>query len=277
LNKIEEIDLKAKDPEEKTIICNEQCDSQCDQQCVQQKSIMDEIFKHFEIPTENNKHSCFYKGVNCTGDGFVTDIWFVNRGFVNKTIPDLFHKLKSLKALLLGENNLMGSIPPSLGKGFLPLQLLWLRKCLWNYNETEDNKLTGTIPARLANFRGLRELNLRGNQFHGTFPTRFLNILNNLDLLNLGRNNLSGPIPISYGLPSPIRPTPPSDSDVLGPPLDDIVNCKFRFQKETLDWLGKSAIQSPSLTIISLCKSVIEWRNYYRIGKTQLFDKYQYQ
>ena len=73
LDQLKEIDLQARDPEEvPSTICNEQCDPQC----VKQKSTMEEIFEHFDIPTVNDKHSCFYEGINCNTDGFVTDIWF---------------------------------------------------------------------------------------------------------------------------------------------------------------------------------------------------------
>ena len=56
------------------------------------------------------------------------------------------------------------------------------------------NKLTGPIPAELANLDSLRTLDLRGNQLAGPIPTELAQ-LTNLEVLHLNGNRLTGPVP----------------------------------------------------------------------------------
>ena len=57
-----------------------------------------------------------------------------------------------------------------------------------------ENRLTGTIPAELANLDNLQELYLWGNQLTGSIPAG-LSDFANLEGLNLSYNQLTGPIP----------------------------------------------------------------------------------
>jgi Leucine-rich repeat (LRR) protein len=60
------------------------------------------------------------------------------------------------------------------------------------------NQLNGTIPAELANFSHLVELNLEGNQIAGSIPPQLGN-LSSLQFLFLHNNQLTGSIPANLG------------------------------------------------------------------------------
>lgn len=74
------------------------------------------------------------------------------------------------------ENNLIGTIPESLGN-LTNLQQL----------DLSHNQLTGTIPSQLGNLTNLRKLSFVGNQLTGTIPAELAN-LTNLWTLNIGYN-----------------------------------------------------------------------------------------
>ena len=66
------------------------------------------------------------------------------------------------------------------------------------------NRLSGSIPANLANNSNLKSLSLRDNQLSGSIPPELGN-LSNLWSLNLGTNQLTGHIPSELGNLSSLR------------------------------------------------------------------------
>uniref|UniRef100_A0A0E0P662 Uncharacterized protein n=1 Tax=Oryza rufipogon TaxID=4529 RepID=A0A0E0P662_ORYRU len=80
--------------------------------------------------------------------------------------------MSALQILNLAQNNLSGSIPPSLGKRF----------------SMSNNKIEGFIPASLANASKLQWISLNNNKLVGTVPS--LGSLSNLYILVLGNNYL---------------------------------------------------------------------------------------
>ena len=88
-----------------------------------------------------------------------------------------------VKELRLESNQLVGEIPPSLGR-LASLEAL----TLWG------NRLSGPIPPELSNLTELRVLDLWSNQLDGPIPPQ-LGSLTKLVELFLGRNRLSGSIP----------------------------------------------------------------------------------
>ncbi|MEM1325981.1 MAG: S8 family serine peptidase [Bacteroidota bacterium] len=87
----------------------------------------------------------------------------------------------------LSDNNLVGTIPSSLGNMTSLFQL-----------SLSNNQLTGTIPAALGNCSELRFLSLSNNMLDGTIPPE----LGNLELLNqlqISNNKLTGTIPFQLG------------------------------------------------------------------------------
>lgn len=88
--------------------------------------------------------------------------------------------------LLLQDNNLAGTIPPSIGD-LSNLTSLYLI----------SNQLTGSIPSEMGNLTKLDTLSLGGNGLTGNIPFSFGNLMN-LAFLNLATNKLSGNIPFSF-------------------------------------------------------------------------------
>jgi len=89
--------------------------------------------------------------------------------------------------LVLDDNNLTGTLPALLAN------LTELRRLVLN-----GNSLSGRIPPELGNLDKLTMLNLRGNALEGSIPAE-LGALANLDTLELFSNDLSGPIPPELG------------------------------------------------------------------------------
>ncbi|XP_045829488.1 probable LRR receptor-like serine/threonine-protein kinase At3g47570 isoform X2 [Trifolium pratense] len=88
-----------------------------------------------------------------------------------------------LNKLLLGANNLVGTIPPSLGN-ISSLQNITLAR----------NQLEGSIPRVLGKLSNLKDLNLGSNNFSGEIPYSLYN-LSNIQVFVLGENQFSGYLP----------------------------------------------------------------------------------
>ena len=102
------------------------------------------------------------------------------------SIPAELGNLTYLQELGLYNNQLSGPIPAELGN-LSNLQILRLGR----------NQLSGSIPAELGNLTYLQELSLHNNQLSGSIPGQLGN-LTNLQSLILATNQLSGVIPLSF-------------------------------------------------------------------------------
>jgi len=93
-------------------------------------------------------------------------------------------------SLTLYSNQLTGSIPPWLGN--LP-NLMYL--------DLDTNQLEGSIPPELQNLSKLVDLYLDNNFLEGVFAEELAKLTNlqNLEILGLGGNRFSGPIPPEIG------------------------------------------------------------------------------
>ncbi|KAJ0970258.1 hypothetical protein J5N97_023135 [Dioscorea zingiberensis] len=120
--------------------------------------------------------------------------------------------LTSIAVIALGNNNLSGNIPSSIGT------LIWLQALHLGNNsingtlpqelksctrlETLDvgeNRLAGEIPTWIGeSLPNLRILRLRSNMFHGFIPPQ-ISLLTSLQILDLADNGLSGIIPHGLG------------------------------------------------------------------------------
>ena len=103
------------------------------------------------------------------------------------SIPAELGNLTYLQELGLYNNQLSGPIPAELGN-LSNLQILRLGQ----------NQLSGSIPAELGNLTYLQELSLHNNQLSGSIPGQLGN-LTNLQYLYLNYNQLSGSIPGQLG------------------------------------------------------------------------------
>ncbi len=116
----------------------------------------------------------------------VTNINLGNNN-LNGGIPASLGNLSSLQDLNLGQNQLSGGLPPALAN-LVVLQSL----------DLHQNQLSGAIPSALEKLFSLQSLNLSQNQFTGGIPST-LGDISNLQSLNLSQNQLGGIIPSSLG------------------------------------------------------------------------------
>ncbi|KAB2631587.1 LRR receptor-like serine/threonine-protein kinase GSO2 [Pyrus ussuriensis x Pyrus communis] len=129
-------------------------------------------------------------------------------GPISSNIDQMMPKLEEL---LLDENHLNGTIPPSICK-MQKLQILSLRSNqfsgelphAWNmesimvFLDVGQNNLSGKIPTSLGVLRSLEILKLNDNNFGGEIPDALQNC-SSLRSIDLGDNKLSGKIPLWIG------------------------------------------------------------------------------
>ncbi|XP_027941326.1 probable LRR receptor-like serine/threonine-protein kinase At3g47570 [Vigna unguiculata] len=112
---------------------------------------------------------------------------------LNGKLPSWFGlgSMTRLNKLLLGANDLVGTIPPSLGN-LSSLQHITVAR----------NHLVGSIPHVLGRLSNLKELNLGLNDLSGVVPDSLYN-LSNIQIFVLGVNRLSGTFPPKMQLAFP--------------------------------------------------------------------------
>jgi len=112
---------------------------------------------------------------------------------LNGKIPSWFGlgSMTRLNKLLLGANDLVGTIPPSLGN-LSSLQNITVAR----------NHLVGSIPHVLGRLSNLKELNFGLNDFSGVVPDSLYN-LSNIQIFVFGVNRLSGTFPPNMQLAFP--------------------------------------------------------------------------
>ena len=103
----------------------------------------------------------------------------------------------SVTRLRLGDNGLMGPMPPEIGD-LASLEVLLLGSGSYGTGEEESNELTGPIPAELGKLASLRILTLADNSLSGPIPPE-LGRLSSLTSLWLFDNQLTGTIPSALG------------------------------------------------------------------------------
>jgi Leucine-rich repeat (LRR) protein/PKD repeat protein len=131
---------------------------------------------------------CTWYGVTCdAGETAVKELVLDQNNLVG-TLPSSLGNLTSLTRLNLYFNKLSGTIPTELG------DLTHLTYLDLSYNR----HLSSTIPAQLGNLTQLAYLNLGLNQLSGSIPTQ-LTSLTSLTWLDLDDNELSGSIPTGLG------------------------------------------------------------------------------
>ncbi|MBA0859882.1 hypothetical protein Goshw_011738, partial [Gossypium schwendimanii] len=111
------------------------------------------------------------------------EVLFIDKNLLTGEIPDCWNQLESLTFLNLGNNNLTGKIPPSLGRTGLD----WLN--------LRNNSMFGELPSTLQNLTNLSILDLSENHFSGNIPTWIGDKLSTLMILSLRSNNFDGQIP----------------------------------------------------------------------------------
>ncbi|KAM1792222.1 hypothetical protein ACFX12_036099 [Malus domestica] len=89
-----------------------------------------------------------------------------------------------------------------------------------------ENHLTGTIPPSVCNMQQLGVLSLRSNQFYGELP-RAWNVGSKLWFLDVGLNNLSGNIPTSLGVLSSLQVLKLNNNNFGGEIPNSLRNCSI--------------------------------------------------
>jgi len=102
-------------------------------------------------------------------------------------LPSSLGNFSALTSLVLFGNNLSGSIPPSISnlRNLIVIQI-------------SDAHLTGEIPSSFGNLTNLEQVFLASNQLSGSLPASLSN-LTHLRVLFLGDNQFTGTIPASLG------------------------------------------------------------------------------
>jgi Leucine-rich repeat (LRR) protein len=137
--------------------------------------------------------------------------WNLSETDLNKWYGVRLNAQGRVEKLLLGNNNLHGTLPTELGQlihlnnldlhfnqltGTLPSEVGDLSN-LWELN-LQVNSLEGEIPIELGDLKNLKELRLSGNKFTGQIPKEF-GALKNLERIYIDDNELSGSIPNELG------------------------------------------------------------------------------
>ena len=160
------------------------------------------------VPTEEELAT--WVGVNVS-EGFLSGL-VMGTNNLRGTLPPDLENLGNLRTLILESNEgLTGLIPPELGNleqlqtllltgnslsGSIPPELGSLEQLQELW--LQRNSLSGSIPPELGNLEQLQELWLFGNSLSGSIPPELGN-LEQLQKLNLSGNSLSGSIPPELG------------------------------------------------------------------------------
>ncbi|XP_057465162.1 LOW QUALITY PROTEIN: putative leucine-rich repeat receptor-like serine/threonine-protein kinase At2g24130 [Actinidia eriantha] len=145
---------------------------------------------------------------NCT---FLEELELAGMKLQGRLPSSIGQLVASLATLMLQENRITGSIPPSLSN---ITSLVWLnltsnllsgtipegisQLSLLEQLFLSHNFLCGQIPAALGQFQGLGLLDLSHNRFSGEIP-KSLGNLKKINFMFLNHNLLSGAIPASLG------------------------------------------------------------------------------
>ncbi|KAG4123125.1 hypothetical protein ERO13_D11G308500v2 [Gossypium hirsutum] len=108
---------------------------------------------------------------------------YIDTNLLNGEIPDCWNHWDVLAYLNLGNNNLIGKIPLTLGQ--TNPSTLNLR----------NNRMFGELPSTMQNSTNLIMLDLSENHFNGSVPAWIGDKLSNLVVLSLRSNNFDGVIP----------------------------------------------------------------------------------
>ncbi len=149
---------------------------------------------------------CSWYGITCDGTGVVTQLLLDNNNLVG-TLPESLGVLNRVGTLSLANNALSGSLPASLGYmndlRYLrlnnnqlsgPLPEAWTHADILVELRLGTNQLSGQIPEWMGQKEDLQVLGLSGNQFSGPVPASLAD-LPALDQLLLQNNQLSGVLP----------------------------------------------------------------------------------
>ncbi|KAH6769317.1 hypothetical protein C2S51_014653 [Perilla frutescens var. frutescens] len=170
-------------------------------------------------------------------------LWGVGRQFYDMNLSSNlltgfekpFQIPASFNELDFSSNQLQGELHLPISKLEVPLGN---QSSILFFLSLANNRLNGSIPTSLCNATCLYLLDLSRNQFSGDVPPCLLQNIQNLEVFNLGNNNISGHIPEIFSL-----------------------NCKLRtfdLQNNALEGkIPKSLESCKSLELINVGKNII--------------------
>ncbi|GJX66076.1 leucine-rich repeat protein [Tanacetum coccineum] len=125
---------------------------------------------------------------NCTR---LIDLVLVNCNLIGVLPTSIGNLSDQLNHLFLGDNQLFGSLPSSIGLSLMPNGNLSLLNILY----LNSNKLEGHIPSSLGKCKELTVLSLPDNRLSGKIPKQILQLPSLTIALDLSQNSLSGSVP----------------------------------------------------------------------------------
>ncbi|XWS57735.1 hypothetical protein CRYUN_Cryun09bG0198700 [Craigia yunnanensis] len=173
-------------------------------------------------------------------------------------IPDCWQNWHGIRVLNMGNNNLTGKIPDSLGSLYFMFLNLRNNKLsgelpLTLQNNSDlfmldigENQFSGNIPKWIGeSLPSLVILSLRSNSFDGHIPEELCE-LDSLQILDLGDNKISGAIPKCFENLSSMA-TKPNDTDAV---IDYFVYGEF-IRSELLVMKGRIDEYSTTLSLVT--------------------------
>ncbi|XP_018505600.2 receptor-like protein EIX2 [Pyrus x bretschneideri] len=168
----------------------------------------------------------------------------------------------------LESNSFSGPIPSNIDQLMPTLQGLYL----------SDNQLEGTIPPSICNLQSLSILSLRNNHLFGEFPQEW-SVWPVIDIVDVGYNNLSGNMPSSMGVPSSLYVLKMNDNNLGGTiPSSIWRNCTSlrsidlggnKFTGNMTLWIGSNA---PDLFFIRLRSNLLSGHISDQLCNLQFLD-----
>uniref|UniRef100_A0A7S4SIU6 L domain-like protein n=1 Tax=Ditylum brightwellii TaxID=49249 RepID=A0A7S4SIU6_9STRA len=158
--------------------------------------------------------------------------------------PQSLTKLPALEELQIDSNSLTGTLPAFNRDDTPKLKVLFL----------ELNGLTGSIPSDIFDIETLEHLNITGNSFNGSLPANIGQDFGNsnpLEVLDVGRNDLTGEIPENVYNASNMVNLVLSSNNFTGQIRSDIFTNLFQLRILALDNNGFSGPVPETLSPLS--------------------------
>lgn len=218
-----------------------------DANCASGQWLVDDVCDWHAVSCDDNGRVTSFLFVNAEGNGLLgtlpfemdllsamTDLVIVNNT-ITGTLPEAFgENAKSIRSLLLPDNDLTGNIPDNYLSNS-PLEFVHLGSNAFSgpiptnignttYLQQLDlsgNLMTGTISEEIIGYEVLEAFSLANNELKGTIPNEIYD-LTNLKFLHINGNQLTGTISSSIGGLSSLKELRVGGSELSGHIPDEL-------------------------------------------------------